>query len=176
MSGIAAPTAAAAAETPDQALARAQAAAQARRFGEATGICNDVLAASPDHPPALALLGIIAGIARIRSAHQLLERAERPAGRCQLVCASQRALPDVYRLDEALRAGQEAIRLDPQNPDHLVDLSLAFTDVDDRERHRLPAAGRRPEARPCRRSPGAGQNLLAMGDFAPAGSNTSGGT
>ena len=62
MSGIAAPTAAAAAETPDQALARAQAAAQARRFGEAGGICKDVLAATPDYPPALALLGIIIAI------------------------------------------------------------------------------------------------------------------
>ena len=62
MSGIAAPTAAAAAETPDQALARAQAAAQARRFGEAAyyeefpslaGNCMEALAAPP-----VALLGL----------------------------------------------------------------------------------------------------------------------
>ena len=33
-------------ETPDQALLRAQTAAQAKRFGEAIGICNDVLAAT----------------------------------------------------------------------------------------------------------------------------------
>src|SRR5689334_13516781 len=50
-------------ETPDQALARAQAAAQAKRLNEASGICADVLAAVPDHPAALALQGIIAAMA-----------------------------------------------------------------------------------------------------------------
>jgi len=43
MSGTTPTTTTPAAETPDQALARAQAAAQAKRFGEAAGICNDVL-------------------------------------------------------------------------------------------------------------------------------------
>ncbi len=47
-------------ETPDQALTRAQTAAQAKRFGEAAGICQDVLQANPTHPGALALLGVIA--------------------------------------------------------------------------------------------------------------------
>ena len=46
-------------ETPDQTLARAQAAAQAKRLNEASGICEDVLASNPDYPAALALLGII---------------------------------------------------------------------------------------------------------------------
>ena len=50
-------------ETADQALVRAQAAAQAKRFNEAAGICEDVLAASPEHPVALALRGIIAALA-----------------------------------------------------------------------------------------------------------------
>ena len=50
-------------ESVDQALARAQAAAQAKRLNEANGICADVLAASPDHPAGLALQGIIAGMA-----------------------------------------------------------------------------------------------------------------
>jgi hypothetical protein len=66
-------------ETADQALVRAQAAAQAKRMNEASGICADVLAASPDHPAALALLGIIAamvgdaekGIVLMRRAIQL---------------------------------------------------------------------------------------------------------
>ena len=31
-------------------------------------------------------------------------------------------------------AGQESIRLDPSNADHLVNMSLVFVDVDDRER------------------------------------------
>ena len=50
-------------ETVEQALARAQAAAQAKRLNESSGICADVLAASPDHPAALALQGIVAAMA-----------------------------------------------------------------------------------------------------------------
>src|SRR3954451_20765768 len=50
-------------ETAEQALTRAQATAQARRLHEASGICADVLAAAPDHPAALALQGIITGMA-----------------------------------------------------------------------------------------------------------------
>lgn len=49
-------------ETLDQALTRAQAAAQAKRLNEAAGICNDVLAVSPDYPSGLALLGIISAL------------------------------------------------------------------------------------------------------------------
>ena len=139
-----------AAETPDQALARAQAAAQARRFGEAAGICDDVLATAPDHPPAFALLGMIAaqtndperGIA-------LLERAVTAQPGVASWYANLGALYRmVYRMQDALRVGQEAIRLDPQNADHLVSLSLAFTDVDDRE-HAIVCllAGARAEAR-----------------------------
>src|SRR5271163_2976853 len=50
-------------ETVEQALARAQAAAQAKRLNEANGICSDVLAAAPDHPAALALQGIVSAMA-----------------------------------------------------------------------------------------------------------------
>jgi Flp pilus assembly protein TadD len=57
MSGTMPP--AATSEAPELALARAQTAGQAKRYGEAAGICNDVLAASPDNPTALALLGMI---------------------------------------------------------------------------------------------------------------------
>ena len=38
-----------------------------------------------------------------------------------------------YRMQDALRLGREAIRLDPQNADHLVSLSLVFTDLDERD-------------------------------------------
>src|SRR5690348_14342732 len=62
MSGTIHEQAAGAVEPADQALQRAQAATQARRFGEASGICDDVLARHPQHPFALALLGIIAGL------------------------------------------------------------------------------------------------------------------
>ncbi|HET7879753.1 MAG TPA: glycosyltransferase family 9 protein [Acetobacteraceae bacterium] len=170
MSGIGAPAPAVGPETPDQALARAQSAAQVRRFGEASGICNDVLAASPDHPPALALLGMIAahtndperGIA-------LLERAiaARPgvAGWYANLAALYRM---AYRIQDALRVGQEAIRLDPQNADHLVSLSLIFTDVDDRQSAiacLLRAVGVKPDHADGHLA--LGQNLLAMGEFAP---------
>jgi hypothetical protein len=168
--GAIANAAAGAAETPDQALARAQAAAQARRFGEAGGICNDVLATSPDNPAALALLGMIAahtndperGIA-------LLERAvaARPgvAGWHANLSALYRML---YRMHDALKAGQESVRLDPQNADHLVNLSLVYTDVDDRERSvacLLRALGLQHNHADGHLA--LGQNLLALGDFEP---------
>jgi hypothetical protein len=157
-------------ETSDQALARAQAAAQARRFGEAAGICNDVLAASPDNPSALALLGVIAahtndperGIA-------LLENAVTARPGVAAWYANLSALYRVvYRVRDALATGQEAIRLDPQNADHLVNLSLAYADADDREHAvdcLLRATGLRPDHAEAHLA--LGQNLLALGDFAP---------
>jgi hypothetical protein len=171
MSVAATTTTGATAETPDQALARAQAAAQARRFGEAAGICNDVLAASPDNAPALALLGMIAahtndperGIA-------LLERAVAARPGVASWFANLGALYRmVYRMQDALRTGQESIRLDPQNADHLVNLSLVFTDVDDREHAvacLLRALGLKPDHADGHLA--LGQNLLATGDF-PSG-------
>ncbi len=168
MSGTATP--ATQTETPDQALARAQAAAQARRFNEAAGICNDVLAAAPENAPALALLGMV-------SAHptdpargiSLLARAVRlrpgVASWYANLCALYRL---VYRMQEALTVGQEAVRLDPQNADHLVNLSLVFTDVDDREHAiacLLRALGVRPDHADGHLA--LGQNLLAMGQFEP---------
>jgi cytochrome c-type biogenesis protein CcmH/NrfG len=120
-----------AAETPDQALARAQAAAQAGRFGEAVGICDDVLAAAPDHTPAIALLGMIAAHTNDpERGISLLERAVTAQPGVASWYANLGTLYRmVYRMQDALRAGQEAIRADPQNADHLVSLSLAFTDV-----------------------------------------------
>ena len=170
MSG-ASPTAAAnAAETQDQALARAQAAAQARRFGEATGICDDVLAAAPDHAPALALLGMIAAHTNDpERGISLLERAVTAQPGVASWNANLGTLyRTVYRMQDALRVGQEAIRLDPQNADHLVSLSLAFTDVDDREHAiacLLRALGLKPDHADAHLA--LGQNLLAIGEFEP---------
>src|SRR5271168_2143078 len=115
------PAAAAAKETPDQALTRAQAAAQAKRWGEAGGICNDVLATSPDHPAALALLGVVsAHTGQQERAIGLLERAiKRHAG----VAAWHANLCSLYRImnriEEALASGQEAVRLGPDSADNL---------------------------------------------------------
>src|ERR1700748_3672804 len=170
MSGAATSPITAAAETADQALARAQAAAQAKRFGEAAGICNDVLAASPDNAPAMALLGMIAAHTNDpERGVSLLERAItlRPgvAAWYANLCALYRM---TYRMQDALRVGQEAIRLDPQSADHLVNLSLVFTDVDDREHAiacLLRALGIKPDPADGHLAPG--QNLLAMGEFEP---------
>lgn len=159
-----------AAETPDQALTRAQAAAQAKRFGEASGICNDVLQTTPDHPGALALLGVVAAhTGQPERAINLLEQAvKRHAG----VAAWQANLCSLYRItnriSEALAAGQEAVRLAPDNPDNLVNLSLVFTDLDDRERAvacLLRALGVKPTHADARLA--LAQNLLARGELEP---------
>src|SRR4051812_9204399 len=123
-------------ETPDQTLARAQAAAQAKRLNEAAGICEDVLAANPDYPSALALLGIVMamkneldrGVELLRKAIALRPGVPSWYAHLSSMCRN------TYRMDEAVAAGQESIRLDPNNADHLVNMSLVFVDVDDREK------------------------------------------
>ena len=125
-----------AAETPDQALARAQSAAQAKRLSEASGICEDVLAANPDYPAALALLGIVMamkndlerGVELMRKAISLRPGIPSWYAHLSSMCRN------TYRMEEAVQAGQESIRLDPNNADHLVNMSLVFVDVDERER------------------------------------------
>jgi Tfp pilus assembly protein PilF len=170
MSGVATSPTAAAAETADQALARAQAAAQAKRFGEAAGICDDVLATAPDNAPALALLGMIAAHTNDpERGISLLERAVTLRTGVASWYANLSALYRmVYRMQDALRVGQEAIRLDSQNADHLVNLSLVFTDMEDREHAvtcLLRALGLKPDHADGHLA--LGQNLLAMGDFEP---------
>jgi tetratricopeptide (TPR) repeat protein len=69
-------------------------------------------------------------------------------------------------MDEALAAGQESIRLDPNNPEHLVNLSLIFVDVDDRERATaclLRAIGLKHDHADGHLA--LAQTLLAAGDF-----------
>ncbi|MDR3536242.1 MAG: tetratricopeptide repeat protein [Acetobacteraceae bacterium] len=157
-------------ETPEQALARAQAAAQAKRFGEASGICNDVLAQVPDHPAALALQGIVAaltndpdrGVGLLQRAIQL-----RP-GNASWYAHLSSLCRITYRLEEAIAAGNESIRLDPNNADHLVNLSLIYVDVDDRQRAMaclLRALGLRHEHADGHLA--LAQNLLALGEFEP---------
>ena len=157
-------------ETLEQALGRAQAAAQAKRLNEANGICADVLAASPDQPAALALQGIVAamagdpekGVVLLRRAIQLRPGNATWYAHLSSLCRT------TYRLEEALAAGQESIRLDSNNPEHLVNLSLIFVDVDDRERAMaclLRALGLKHDHADGHLA--MAQNLLAMGDFDP---------
>jgi len=157
-------------ETPEQALARAQTAAQGKRFGEAAGICNDVLAASPEHPAALALLGIVTAMTGDpERGVSLLQRAVtlRP-GNASWYAHLSSLCRMTYRMPEALAHGQESVRLEPNNPDHLVNLSLIFTDGDDRERAiacLLRAIGLKHDHADGHLA--LAQNLLASGDFEP---------
>lgn len=157
-------------ETPEQSLARAQAAAQAKRLNEANGICADVLAAHPDHPPALALQGIVAamtgdpekGIGLLRKAVALRPGNASWYAHLSSLCRA------TYRMEEAVAAGQESIRLDPNNPEHLVNLSLVFVDVDDRDRAvacLLRALGLRHDHADGHLA--LAQILLSMGNFEP---------
>ena len=157
-------------ETIEQALARAQAAAQVKRLNEANGICADVLVASPEQPAALALQGIIAamagdperGIVLLRRAIQL-----RP-GNATWYAHLSSLCRVTNRLDEALVAGQESIRLDASSPEHLVNLSLIFIDADDRDRAMaclLRALGLKHDHADGHLA--MAQNLLAQGEFDP---------
>ena len=94
-----------------------------------------MLAAAPENAPALALLGMIAAHTNDpERGVTLLERAVKLRPGVASWSANLSALYRMlYRMQDALNAGQEAIRLDPQNADHLVNLSLVYTDVDDRE-------------------------------------------
>ena len=157
-------------ETAEQALTRAQAAAQAKRVNEAAGICDDVLATFPEHPAGMALLGIVKamqndherGIALLQRAIQL--RLGNPSWYAHLssMCRA------TNRIEEALAAGQESVRLDPNNADHLVNLSLIFTDADDQEKSAaclLRALGLNHKHADGHLA--MAQNLLAAGDFEP---------
>jgi Tfp pilus assembly protein PilF len=164
------PAVAPAGEAAEQALARAQAAAQAKRLHEASGICSDVLAASPNHPAAIALQGIIAGMAGDPEQAVVMLRkaiALRP-GNATWYAHLSSLCRTTYLMDEALAAGQESIRLDPNNAEHLVNLSLIFVDVDDRDR--AMACLLRALGLNHRHADGhlaMAQNLLAAGDFDP---------
>ena len=165
-----APQTSPAAETPEQALGRAQTAAQAKRLNEALGICEDVLAAHADHPAALALEGIIwsmkgnidRGVELLRKAIGLRPGVPSWYAHLSSMCRA------TYRMEEAVAAGQESVRLEPGNADHLVNLSLVYVDVDDREKAiacLIRALGLKHEHADGHLA--MAQILLASGDFQP---------
>lgn len=170
MSGTIHEQAAGAVEPADQALQRAQAATQARRFGEASGICDDVLARHPQHPFALALLGIIAGLkGDPERAVELLGNAVRQRPGVASWHANYASVCRMTnRTEEALAHGHEAVRLEADSPDHLVNLSLILVDADDRERATaclLRAIGLKHDHADAHLA--LAQALLARGEFEP---------
>ncbi len=151
-------------------LQRAEQAMLAKRFGEAAGICQDVLETAPDHPPALALLGTVLGhrgdLARATS---LIERAlaKQPA-----VASWHSNLSGLYRLlyrfDDAAAAAAEAVRLQPGVPRFHVNLGKALMDRGEREAALdafLAALAREPAHPEAHLA--IGQILLARGEMKP---------
>jgi tetratricopeptide (TPR) repeat protein len=153
-----------------EALARAETAAREKRFGEADGICRDILRVSPGHVPALGLRGVIAALdGDVANAIPLLEQA----------CAGDpnnaawhSTLGEMYRminqLDQALTMARHAMRLGPRQANHLVNLGKVHVDrseTDEGLTHFLAALSLEPENPNAHL--GLGQVLLARGDFRP---------
>jgi tetratricopeptide (TPR) repeat protein len=116
-----------------ESLKRAEDAMKARRFNEATGICQDVLEMLPNHPAALALLGTVIahrgnmeqGIALL--AHACARKSDNPgwllnlATLCRVAC----------RFDEAQDALQKAMQLAPDNSLLMLNLGKLQADRGD---------------------------------------------
>jgi tetratricopeptide (TPR) repeat protein len=153
-----------------EALARAEQAARERRYGEADGICRDILRAAPGHVPAIGLRGVIAALdGQVAAAVPLLEQAcaADPAN-----AAWHSTLGEMYRmlnqLDRALAMARQAMRLGPRQAGHLVNLAKVHVDrsePDEGLAHFLAALSLEPENPNAHL--GIGQVLLARGDFRP---------
>jgi tetratricopeptide (TPR) repeat protein len=157
-------------QTIEQALARAQAAAKSRRHDEATAICNEVLAKSPGHPAAIALLGMIAANSgRLDEGCRLLEaavaaRPNVPAFRSALAAVYQK----LCRMQDALREAATAVNAQSTNAEFLVGLAMIQIDLDQHEQAAislLRAIGHKPESPEAHLA--LAQVLLAQGETAP---------
>ncbi|MDA8048671.1 MAG: glycosyltransferase [Rhodospirillales bacterium] len=151
-------------------MKRADAAARAKRLGEAAGICTDVLAELPDYPPALALLGTLLGH-RGETARgvALLERAVGRQPEVPLWYSNLAALYRfAYRLDEGLNAARMAVKLAPGNAAFLVNLGIAHVDLGEGMEAVncfLAALGHDQDNAAAHLA--LAQALLSRGDFAP---------
>jgi len=153
-----------------EALARAEEAAKAKRYGEASGVCQDILETVPGHPPALALLGAIAGHrGDMVRAIDLLEQAvaAEPS-----VAAWHSNLSGLYRLqyriDAAVTAGRLAVKLRPDAARYHVNLGKALIDANLREEAIgcfMMALAREPQNAEAHLA--IGQVLLARGEMKP---------
>ena len=158
------------AETPEQALARALNAAKARRVNEAIGICRDVLAAVPELPGALGLLGGILG--QEGNTDEAIKLLEAAIARQPAVANWHLNLCALYRgknmLDEALRAGIEAVRYSPETANHRVELALTYLTRGERDlaaRQFREGIAKEPEA--AAPHMGLGELLLSLGEYLP---------
>ena len=163
-------TEAARAQALREQILRAEQAMVAKRFNEAAGICQDLLETTPDHPPALALLGgIIGHRGDLTRGVALLERA---IGRDRSVAAWFSNLSGLYRmqyrLEDATAAAREAVRLQPQAPRFLVNLGKSLIDQGERDEALtafLMALAREPANPEAHLA--IGQILLARGEWRP---------
>ncbi len=157
-------------ETPDQALTRALQAAKLRRINEAIGICRDLLAAQPDLPGALGLLGGILG--QEGRADEAIEHLKSALAKQPNVGNWHLNLCALYRgknmLDEALASGLEAVRTSPDTAAHRVELALTHLTRGERDLASLryrEAMAREPESAPAHM--GLGELLLSTGEYQP---------
>ena len=151
-------------------LVRAEQAMVAKRYNEAIGICQDVLEANPDHPPALALLGAILGHrGDLVRGTSFLERAIAKEPNVPAWHSNLSGLYRVqYRVKEAVAAAREAVRLKPDAARFLVNLGKALVDSGEREEALsafLSAIGR--ESGNAEAHLAIGQVLLARGEMNP---------
>jgi hypothetical protein len=149
---------------------RAEEALLARRFNEAAGICQDVLESAPDYPPALAVLGTVLGHrGDLARATTLLEAA---IAREPQVAAWHSTLSGLYRMqyrfDDAVKAAERAVTLEPRQARFQVNLGKALMDRGDRREAvfaflaALTEEPSHPEAHLA-----IGQILLAQGEMKP---------
>jgi Flp pilus assembly protein TadD len=152
------------------AMERAERAFAAKHFGEAAGICDDVLARHPDHQQALAIRGtILSEQGRFEEAIPPLLRA---CATTPSVAAWHniliRALRLTHRLDDALAAARTALKLSPERPSLLFSLGKVHMDRGETDAAMdlfLEVLARDPESAEAHLS--IGQILLARGEMRP---------
>ncbi|MBV9862567.1 MAG: glycosyltransferase family protein [Alphaproteobacteria bacterium] len=160
----------AAAAPTDDPLLRARQALAAKRFGEAEGICRDLLGSDPQNADALGILGTLFGqLGRVQNAVALYERALalRPNNGVWLGNLSE-LYRLVYRIDDALAAALRALQLNPPAALNLVRLAKIRTDrgeFDAALQSFLAALALDPED--ANAHLGIGQILLARGEYRP---------
>src|SRR5579875_1981243 len=151
-------------------IERAEAAVSAKRFHEAAGICQDVLEVERDYPPALALLGgIIGHRGDLARGIGLIERAIRKDRSVAAWFSNLSGLYRMqYRIEEAVLAAREAVRLAPQSARYLITLGKALIDQGNRDEAIvafLLALAREPANAEAHLA--IGQILLAQGEWRP---------